>query len=84
MEGQTKTYKACGCRIFGDKEKHYDIEYCFKHKAAQDMYEALEKLLTLHVEDCKMLDRGIGSATPRGQKISRARQALALAEGRTP
>lgn len=46
------------------------------------LYEALKALLTLHDEDCRMLDRGIGTDTPQGQKVSRAREALAEVEGK--
>ena len=41
----TREYK-CGCKI--TSEKNYpSIEYCSKHKAALDMYEALKRVAKL-------------------------------------
>ena len=49
---------------------------------APRLYEALKGLLSLHDEDCKMLARGIGTATPGGGKILRAILAIKAVEGK--
>lgn len=41
----------CGCRVVGDNAGCYTIEYCPKHKAAPELYEALKLLVTMFRSD---------------------------------
>ena len=43
MDYSYKEYD-CGCEIATDNMGAYEIQYCPKHKAAPDMYEALRRI----------------------------------------
>ena len=45
---KTLTIKACGCMVKRDSGGQVFIIYCSKHKAAPDMYEALEWAYRVH------------------------------------
>lgn len=78
----------CGCKIVVIGELHNaKIEYCPKHKAAQDMYEALKKLLEGSEIDIESLDipaRTLVRATPSEEAILLGFQALAKAGSPIP
>jgi len=59
----------CYVRVFNDPENQYEIVYCHLHKAAPDMYEALNKLIGKYGVDCSTAN------------IEKARQALAKGRG---
>lgn len=40
----------CGCEIHQDHDARVRIEYCPKHKAVGDLYEALEKIRSMTPE----------------------------------
>ncbi len=65
----------CGCYV---DLKYVDIVYCPKHQSAPDMYEALKVLN----EQCYGANMPFSQAMFDAKK--NARQALALAEGKTP
>ena len=82
MEGETKTYKSCGCRIFRGEKGKYDIDYCPLHKHAPKLHEALgnsTKVLGFLKEKTPFPDKSVG-----GMQINNAlflnEQALSLAE----
>ena len=76
---RTKVKLACGCKLIevgheaGKTKVVYDsIEYCPKHKAAPDMYEALKASLKL-----------INDVTSGGSKTKKLiKQALSKADGK--
>jgi len=74
----------CGCTIEDLGDGSHAINYCPKHKAAPDMYEALGRLIEvtdlLDTEECDH-DVGICWCSYKNVRLNAA-QALAKAEGK--
>ena len=67
---------ACGVKDLG--EGVYQINYCRKHKAAPDMYEALKYAEAF----CEAVGQGLVATASRDMVNDQIKQALAKAEGK--
>ena len=86
MNTQIKNVKAtlsCGCKVVeagfdtGFTKVVYDnIEYCRKHKAAPDMYEALKTVLS----QLKLVSKGTFELPSDAEAIKQAEQSLSKAD----
>ena len=82
---------ACGCKIRYDRGVVYYIDYCPKHKAAPDMYEALKGFLYNFMQMRKLNPTAFNMLNPNEKKAwiimrdsaAKAEKALSKAEGKS-
>ena len=80
---KTLVIKACKCMVKRDSGGQVYIDYCPKHKAAPDMFEALEKLIN-DLPDCTIdwARDGMGNTNANCIVNSRDSGKAALAKAR--
>jgi len=77
MKGNTKS--KCGCVVWYLGVNKYRVDYCPKHKAVDDLYEALKALRGKFLTAAAMADL---SDKMIARELEASDQALAKAEGK--
>lgn len=73
------TKEECGCKVVSSFLCGNTIEYCPKHKAVDDLYEACVDLMDMQgINDGRVTER----ACPSSASILKAQKAICKAEGK--